>query len=59
MRYLDIAITQVSTFGALVAVVAGHLYITEGYGLHPILAGAVATLLVAGPYLVPKERELW
>lgn len=56
-RIALIMYTQVATFGSLMLIYLGQSYITEGYGLYPILAGAIALLLWISPLLLPKGGE--
>jgi hypothetical protein len=54
MKYAQAFMTQVSTGAALLAVVEGLNWIEIGYGLHPMLAGALAAAFVAVPYLTAR-----
>jgi hypothetical protein len=60
MMSLDVLWVQVASFASLILLYLGHQYITVGYGLHPIIAGSAATLLVILPHLLSfGEEGLW
>lgn len=62
MRRLGYLFAQISTFGAVVVGAMGYEYMTVGHGLHPILAGSIATLLVLAPHLITvfdSDEKLW
>jgi hypothetical protein len=57
MEKLKTATTQAATIAAILGLQAGHGYITAGHGLHPMAAGAIAAVLILGPYFVPERQE--
>ena len=50
MHYFVVISTQILTLCAVVLVTMGHDWITEGWGLHPIMAGAFALSCVLAPW---------
>ncbi len=59
---MSLILNKMQTVAAQLAGVAivlsldlGHSYMTEGYGLHPMLAGAIALAFVIAPYHFPRE----
>lgn len=50
MKYWLIIIAQLTTLAAGGYVYLGHEYLTIGYGLHPMLSGAIALSSLAIPF---------
>ena len=48
---LRIALAQIATVGAFVSYHLGNAYMTEGHGMHPMLAGAFILMFVGIPYV--------
>lgn len=54
MKYAIVALTQMSTGLCLFFALEGQAWINNGYGIHPMVAGAAAAGLFALPYMVRK-----
>jgi hypothetical protein len=54
MNNIRTAVIQIAAVAAVAYLHVGQLWITEGYGLHPIIAGAVAGALILAPYFLPR-----
>ena len=52
-----ILLTQLCTGVAVFFVLEGFAWVEEGYGLHPMLAGALVALLLLVPHLLPIMYE--
>jgi hypothetical protein len=50
------ALAQVSGMAMMVFWLAGHSYMTEGYGLHPAISGAGFVLALILPWILNEER---
>lgn len=55
MKYYYTIMAQMCTGLALFAMLEGMAWIDKGYGLHPMLAGALATAALLTPHLVAKR----
>ena len=62
MRHLLLIIHQVAAIIAVGYVWMGHEYMTVGYGIHPIIAGACALSLIVLPHCIValdhRRREM-
>lgn len=56
-KFALIALTQMSTGLMLFFALEGHAWITDGYGIHPMVAGASACAFFLLPYLVRRMYE--
>ena len=54
MKYLTILFTQLFTILSVLTIGMGIDWIDTGFGLHPVLAGAIAVSTIAIPYLIAK-----
>lgn len=52
-----ILIAQIATGLALFIGLEGFAYLEQGYGIHPILAGALVAVLLVVPHLLPIYRR--
>ena len=55
MKYFLTFAIQSCTVAAILAVYLGMAWITEGRGLHPVLAGALSFALIVIPYWLHPE----
>jgi hypothetical protein len=53
-------VIQISSFAAMWILMLGNDYMTIGHGLHPVISGSAATLLVLLPHLLSiGEERVW
>ena len=57
MKHLNTLAIQAATIAAVLGLDMGHSYLIDGYGLHPMLAGAIATALLITPYLIIRRAQ--
>ena len=55
IRFATILLIQCMAMTAVFFVLEGHAWIDQGYGIHPLVAGVMATLLLISPYLLPRS----
>ena len=58
MDKLKIGVTQAAAGAAVLTLELGLSWVTTGYGLHPIAAGALATVLILAPWMIPSRAEV-
>ena len=56
IRHFAILATQMLAALAMLFMIEGMAWLTEGYGVHPVGAGFMAALLIIAPHLIPKEQ---
>lgn len=56
LRNFAILATQLSSALAVLILLEGHAWQTEGYGIHPIAAGFLAALLILVPHIFPRSQ---
>lgn len=56
---LTVFFAQFATYGAILGLELGRSWISEGYGLHPILAGAAILALILAPYVAAWRVRAW
>lgn len=54
-KHLNILSTQMSTGLAVFFVMEGHAWLSQGFGIHPMAAGAMACAL----FLLPHTLRKW
>lgn len=57
MENLKTATIQAATIAAILGLDAGHSWLIEGHGLHPMAAGALAAVLLLGPYFYARRAR--
>jgi hypothetical protein len=55
IKYAFILMVQLCTGTALACAMTGFAWIDKGYGMHPMLAGALVTMFLLIPFLVAKR----
>lgn len=55
MKTLHTITIQATTAAAILGLHAGHSWIIQGVGLHPMAAGAIATALLVAPYITARR----
>lgn len=58
MKYYYTLLVQIMAIAAVLIFRDAQAYMTTGYGLHPILAGAVVTVALVSPYMVARTMKL-
>lgn len=57
MNHVIMAMSQVLMLVGLVIIQLGNDWMTDGWGLHPIIAGALALSCIVVPHLLFHERS--
>ena len=57
LRQLERLTVQLTGIIALGSLQLGQAYMSEGYGLHPLIAFPAATLMVLIPYFLPRTTR--
>lgn len=57
MERLKTATVQAATIAAILGLDAGHSWLIEGHGLHPMAAGALAAVLFIFPHFYPAPAK--
>lgn len=57
MILMKLLITQILTGLACLSLMLGNDWLAEGYGLHPLIAGAAAVVFIILPYIFELMLE--